>query len=429
LLIVCCLRRSRAWLDVYLFGLAAWLIDALLHAALGKVLHQVEMERKNKSNYVPSNILVTGGAGFIGSHVVRKLLEKYPNAKVVVFDNLSYCASMKNLDSEAANPRVKFVLGSITSSDLVLYVLEKEGIDCIVHCAAETHVDNSFGNSFAFTQTNVFGTHVLLEAAKRMMPQITRFIHVSTDEVYGESTGDDCFKEASVLEPTNPYAASKAAAEFLVKAYHRSFNLPVVITRGNNVYGPNQYPEKLIPKFVHQMMRDLPLTVHGDGSTCRNLLYVTDVADAFLCILEGAHPGEVINIGGEHEHTVLDIGEKILELFGRSEEKEKYIKFVDDRKFNDTRYNINNAKLLELGWKQRVDFTTGLATTVEWYKNNQMHWGSIEHALTAHPRLHGDWGTHDPPTPGLPSSNGAVSFPSAFNIPSPRRSPPYSPKG
>mmetsp|Transcript_13674 Transcript_13674/g.26431 ORF Transcript_13674/g.26431 Transcript_13674/m.26431 type:complete len:378 (-) Transcript_13674:90-1223(-) len=354
-----------------------------------------------KQEYVPQSILLTGGAGFIGSHVLRKVLTTFPDTKVVVLDNLSYCASVKNLDEALEHPNCTFVHGSITSSDLVVYVLEKEEVDTVLHFAAETHVDNSFGNSFKFTQTNVMGTHVLLEACKRLNGQIRRFIHVSTDEVYGESLGNESFLEESVLEPTNPYAASKAAAEFMVKAYHRSFKLPVIITRGNNVYGPNQYPEKIVPKFIHQMMRDIPLTVHGDGSTLRNMLFVSDVADAFITIVRFAEPGQTLNIGGSQELSVMDISSAILDSFGRNSEegRKKWVYFAEDRKFNDTRYNIDNSKLLELGWKPKVDFKTGLQTTLEWYKAHPNHWGSIEHALAAHPRVLGEDGSHEPPLP------------------------------
>ncbi|GBG24217.1 UDP-glucose 4-epimerase [Hondaea fermentalgiana] len=360
---------------------------------------------EGEGSFEPRSILITGGAGFIGSHVLNRVLEAFPDTKVVVMDNLSYCASTKNLDSALKHPNCSFVHGNITSSDLVVYVLEKEEVDCVLHFAAETHVDNSFGNSFRFTETNVMGTHVLLEACKRMNGQILRFIHVSTDEVYGESLGAESFMEESVLEPTNPYAASKAAAEFMAKAYHRSFKVPVIITRGNNVYGPRQYPEKIIPKFIHQMMRNSPLTVHGDGSTRRNMLYVSDVADAFVTILRHAVPGQTINIGGNEELSVLEIASAILDAFGRNKTpgQETWLNFVEDRKFNDTRYNIDKRKLHELGWRQKVDFTTGLSTTLEWYKANQNHWGSIEHALVAHPRVFGEDNSHEPPRPPLTS--------------------------
>jgi len=200
-------------------------------------------------DYVPKNILITGGAGFIASHVVILMVKKYPQFKIVNFDRLDYCSCLENLDEIKDFPNYKFVKGNICSSDLVSYVLHAEEIDTIMHFAAQTHVDNSFGNSFQFTQNNILGTHVLLESAK--VAGIKRFIHVSTDEVYGEQRLDqEAMSEEQVLEPTNPYAATKAGAEFLAKSYHRSFGMPVIITRGNNVYGPHQFPEKIIP--VHQ---------------------------------------------------------------------------------------------------------------------------------------------------------------------------------
>jgi len=338
------------------------------------------------TTFVPACMLVTGGAGFIGSHVVTRLVKKYPASKVIVLDNLRYCSSMNNLESVLDADNFEFVLGSINSADLVAHILKTKLVDCILHFAAETHVDNSFGNSFAFTTTNILGTHVLLEAAKQCGEQIKRFIHVSTDEVYGESKDSDKFLEKSVLEPTNPYAATKASAELLVKAYHRSFNLPVIISRGNNVYGPNQYPEKVIPKFISQLMRGRRLTIHGTGETRRNLLFIDDVADAFLCLLENAMPGETVNIGGNHEYSVWEIAQKILKTFGLDSEADQHIEFVEDRKFNDTRYNIDCSKLQLLGWKQKIDFDHGLKLTVDFYLKNPNYWGSrVSNSLEAHP--------------------------------------------
>jgi len=211
-----------------------------------------------ESAYEPKNILITGGAGFIASHVILLLVKKYPNYKIVNLDILDYCSSLKNLAEIEQFRNYKFVKGSIGSTDLVNYILKKEKIDTIMHFAAQSHVDNSFGNSLVFTQTNVLGTHVLLEASK--VAGIKRFIHVSTDEVYGEiDRADGDASEEKVLEPTNPYAATKAAAEFIVKSYHRSFNLPIIITRGNNVYGPHQYPEKIIPKFILRFKKRIAL--------------------------------------------------------------------------------------------------------------------------------------------------------------------------
>jgi UDP-glucose 4,6-dehydratase len=259
-----------------------------------------------------------------------------------------------------------------------------------MHFAAQTHVDNSFGNSFAFTHSNIYGTHVLLETVK-CCPTIKRFIHVSTDEVYGEgeSFETDPMLEEHVLEPTNPYAATKAGAEFLAKSYFRSFKLPVLITRGNNVYGPHQFPEKLIPKLTNQLMRDIPLTIHGDGSNTRNFLYVTDVANAFDIILHKGAPGHVYNIGGRNELANLDVAKTLLKIFGREDEEEKWIKFVPDRKFNDLRYTINSSKLHELGWVETMSWEEGLAITVDWYKQYSGRYGNIDAALVAHPRIVG----------------------------------------
>jgi UDP-glucose 4,6-dehydratase len=267
-------------------------------------------------------------------------------------------------------------------------VLKEQKIDTILHFAAQTHVDNSFGNSFAFTQTNIYGTHVLLESAK-MCDTLKRFVHVSTDEVYGEGEDFDTdpMKENHVLEPTNPYAATKAGAEFLVKSYFRSFNLPCLITRGNNVYGPHQFPEKLIPKFTNQLMKGLPLTIHGDGSNTRNFLYVTDVASAFDIIMHKGTPGHVYNIGGKNELPNIDVARTLLKVFGKEAEEDKLITFVPDRSFNDLRYTIDSSKLHELGWTEKMSWEEGLKTTVDWYKKFTSRYGNIDAALVAHPRM------------------------------------------
>ena len=307
---------------------------------------------------------------------------------MIVYDKLDYCSCLANLDELKDLPNFKFVKGDICSPDLVSYVFKEEAIDTVMHFAAQTHVDNSFGNSFAFTHSNIYGTHVLLESAK-CCPTIKRFIHVSTDEVYGEGENFDTdpMMEDHVLEPTNPYAATKAGAEFLVKSYYRSFKLPVIITRGNNVYGPHQFPEKLVPKFTNQLLRGMPLTIHGDGSNTRNFLYVTDVANAFDCILHKGRSGQVYNIGGKNEISNLDFAKTLLKIFNRADEQEKWITFVPDRKFNDLRYTINSTKLHELGWTEEMSWEDGLANTVEWYKKYTSRYGNIDAALVAHPRI------------------------------------------
>jgi len=259
-----------------------------------------------------------------------------------------------------------------------------------MHFAAQTHVDNSFGNSFTFTHTNIYGTHVLLESAKNCK-NIRRFIHVSTDEVYGEGEDFDVdpMKEEHVLEPTNPYAATKAGAEFIVKSYHRSFKLPVIITRGNNVYGPHQYPEKLIPKFTNQLLRGMPLTLHGDGSNTRNFLFVEDVARAFDTILHKGTVGHIYNIGGTNEVPNIQVAKDLIRILGLQDREEDLVCFVSDRKFNDLRYTINSSKLEALGWKELVTWEEGLKTTVKWYEEHSIRYGNIDQALVAHPRITG----------------------------------------
>jgi dTDP-glucose 4,6-dehydratase len=332
--------------------------------------------------YQPQNILVTGGAGFIASHVVLLLVKKYPNYKIVNYDKLDYCSCLANLKEIETSPNYKFVKGDIQSVDLVSHILKTEQIDTILHFAAQTHVDNSFGNSLKFTETNVLGTHILLEAARVF--QIKRFIHVSTDEVYGENEGDD-FDEEKVLEPTNPYAATKAGAEFIVKSYHRSFGLPVIITRGNNVYGPHQYPEKLIPKFICLLQRDRPLTLHGNGSHKRTFVYVSDVAKAFDIILHQGAVGQIYNIGSNMEFSNLEIAIKLLEMFELLGQKDNYLTFVTDRVFNDKRYAINSEKLKKLGWKPETEFEVGLRETIRWYLSHSKNWPAVESALKPHP--------------------------------------------
>lgn len=338
--------------------------------------------------YTPKCILVTGGAGFIASHIALRLVNSYPQYKVVVFDKLDYCASLNNLSSIANKPNFKFVKGDIQSMDLLSYVLETEQIDTVMHFAAQTHVDNSFGNSLAFTMNNTYGTHVLLEAA-RMNGNIKRFINVSTDEVYGETslgktTG---LEESSHLDPTNPYSAAKAGAELVARAYITSYKMPIIITRGNNVYGPHQFPEKLIPKFTLLASRGKDLPVHGDGGSVRSYLFVDDVADAFDCVLHKGKLGETYNIGTDAERSVLDVAKDIAAYFKMSLGAVVHVK---DRAFNDRRYYIGSDKLSQLGWKERVGWEEGLKRTIEWYMATKCddYWkGDLEAALKPHPMV------------------------------------------
>jgi UDP-glucose 4,6-dehydratase len=274
--------------------------------------------------------------------------------------------------------------------DLIRYIFETEEIDTVLHFAAQSHVDNSFGNSIAFTSDNVLGTHVLLEACRLFSGQVKRFIHVSSDEVYGQAPLGDEFKgsfEIDPLAPTNPYAATKAAAEFLVKAYHASFKIPIIISRGNNVYGPRQYPEKLIPKFIHLLERDLPCPLHGGGTNLRSFVYVDDVVKAFEIILSFGVVGEIYNIGTPFEISTRDVFDTLVRLFGKQSQHEHLLEYVRDRPFNDIRYRIDTSKLEKLGWKATVAFEEGLQATIDWYKENPNYFGEITPALSPHPRM------------------------------------------
>lgn len=353
-------------------------------------------DSSSDSDYQPKSVLLTGGAGFIGSNTLVWLVKKYPEIKFVCLDKLAYCASTKNFDEisdQKQYPNFKFVKGDITSADLVNYLMKNEVIDTVMHFAAQTHVDHSFGNSFEFTRSNIFGTHVLLESAKLFIHQVKRFIHVSTDEVYGESSvKDEKFDSNSPLNPTNPYAATKVAAEYLVKAYRHSFGLPTIITRGNNVYGPKQYPEKLIPKFINLLHQGKPCPLHGTGVNRRSFLYVEDVARAFEIILFKGVVGEIYNIGSHFEITNKDVCLRLLKLFNIDVESkaddataQKYITYVKDRAFNDFRYYIDPSGLEKLGWCQEIDFDQGLKLTKDWYLSHVGYWPDISNALTAHP--------------------------------------------
>ena len=320
------------------------------------------------------NILVTGGCGFIGSNFINEILKNNSNKHIINIDCLNYCADQKNVDYENTNNnKYTFIEGNICSMDLIKFILKEYQIDTIVHFAAQSHVDNSFSNSLQYTQDNIVGTHTLLEAS-RLYGKITRFIHVSTDEVYGESNlkeDEEKKTEYSILTPTNPYAATKAGAEMIAMSYNHSYGMPIIVSRGNNVYGPRQYPEKLIPKFIKLLKEGQKLTIHGNGINKRSFLYVSDVAEAFIKILEKGKVGEIYNIGSEDENefSVMEVTKMIVSNIKETDKIDNYIEFVKDRDFNDKRYYIDNNKLKELGWKQKVKFKEGLIKTIDWYKN------------------------------------------------------------
>jgi dTDP-glucose 4,6-dehydratase/UDP-glucose 4,6-dehydratase len=305
------------------------------------------------------NILVTGGCGFIGSNFLNYCVWKYPNYNFINIDAMYYCASHYNINDETkTSSNYKFIEGKVQDLSLIKYILKSERITHIIHFAAQSHVDNSFENSLQYTEDNVKGTHVLLEATRQINKNIV-FLHFSTDEVYGESElNAEPKNEMSILCPTNPYAASKAAAEMFVTSYMHSYGLKCIITRGNNVYGPNQYPEKLIPKFIKLLKENKKLTIHGDGSALRTFIHVNDVCSAVDIILHKGLIGEIYNIGSdpEHEKSVLDVAKLLVKCINNDENYEDYLEFVKDRPFNDKRYFITNKKLKLLGWVQEYIF-------------------------------------------------------------------------
>jgi len=312
-----------------------------------------------------NSMLVTGGCGFIGSNFVNHFTATHPDVRLINLDKMDYCANSRSVADAAARPNYVFVRGDICNMDLVMHIFTEYAVDTVVNFAAQSHVDNSFGNSLSFTQNNVMGTHNLLECA-RVFGKIQKFIHVSTDEVYGEVTSSQT--EHAMLNPTNPYAATKAAAEFIVKSYHISFGLPCIITRGNNVYGRFQYPEKVIPRFIMLLSEGRKLTIQGSGSNARTFIHASDVARAFEAIVDRGVIGEIYNIGCRDELTVMQVAERVVrQMKGAAVKVEDFVEFVPDRNFNDMRYDIDSLKLHALGWKQQVPFDEGFKDTVEWY--------------------------------------------------------------
>ncbi|KAH6845619.1 dTDP-D-glucose 4,6-dehydratase-like protein [Chaetomium sp. MPI-CAGE-AT-0009] len=326
------------------------------------------------------NILITGGAGFIGSWVTRHLTVQYPHYNIICFDKLDRVASPANISCLKALPNFTFVQGDITCSGAVSHTLAAHNIDCVMHFAASSHVQNSFDDAASFTVNNVVGTQVLLECV-RQHGRVNRFVHVSTDEVYGETNGE-FLDETHAFHPTNPYSASKAAAEMYVHAYAKSFKIPVVIVRSNNVYGPCQYPEKIIPKFFTLLRDNKPLTIQGSGLNSRRYLYGADAADAFDTVLHLGVVGEAYNVGSAFEITNLEVAVRMLQLFGCSPQADfgQRLRWVEDRPFNDYDYRVDGSKLQRLGWRQRTPFEKGLAATVGWYKENLEVWWPEEAA-------------------------------------------------
>jgi dTDP-glucose 4,6-dehydratase len=318
-----------------------------------------------------TRVLVTGGAGFIGSNFVRWAHDAHPDWHITTLDKLTYAGRLENLDDVKDSPRHRFVKGDIADADVAGPLVREANV--VVHFAAETHVDRSLLAAGEFIHTDVFGTFVLLEAA-RHAPALRRFVQISTDEVYG-SVPTGFSKETDELRPRNPYAASKAGADRLAYSYWATYHVPVIVTRASNNYGPNQFPEKVIPLFITNAMDDRPLPLYGDGLNVRDWLHVTDHCRALDLLIERGEPGEVYNIGGGNEVRNVDLTKQILRLVGRSE---GLIQPVADRPGHDRRYALDTTKLRTLGWTPATNFDDGLAATVEWYRTHESWWRPIK---------------------------------------------------
>ncbi len=321
-------------------------------------------------------LLVTGGAGFIGSNFIRYMLQKYPELHIVNLDALTYAGNLENLRDIEKDPRYSFLHGNICEADDVAKVMP--GCDSVINFAAETHVDRSIHEAGVFVETDVHGTFVLLEAARKH--NISRFLHISTDEVYG-SIDKGSFRETDTLNPSSPYSASKAGGEFLAHSYFVTYGLPVLVTRSSNNFGPYQYPEKLIPLFITNAIDDMPLPLYGDGKNVRDWLYVEDQSEALDIVLQKGKPGEVYNIGAGNEEMNITVTKETLRLLGKPE---SLIQPVKDRPGHDRRYSVASDKMHALGWKPRHSFLEGLEKTVRWYVENEIWWRAVKEKQTAY---------------------------------------------
>ena len=318
-------------------------------------------------------ILVTGGAGFIGSNFINYILEKRKDVFIVNLDKLTYAGNLKNLTRVESNPNYTFVKGDIVNNELVSYIFQKYGISHVINFAAESHVDRSILGSEIFFRTNVLGTNVLLEIAKRF--NVEKFVQISTDEVYGSLGPEGQFEETNPLQPNSPYAASKAAADMMALSFYHTYQVPVVITRCSNNYGPYQFPEKLIPLMIINSLNDKKLPVYGDGLNVRDWIYVNDHNKAIELVLENGKVGEVYNIGANTEKPNIEIVKLILSLIKKSED---LIEYVKDRLGHDRRYAINSSKIKnELGWQAEHSFEDAIKSTIAWFIKNEKWWKEI----------------------------------------------------
>jgi dTDP-glucose 4,6-dehydratase len=316
------------------------------------------------------NLLVTGGCGFIGSNFIRLMLEKYPDISIINLDKLTYAGNPDNLKDLEDQPNYAFIKGDICDPAIVRTAMKKA--DRVVHFAAESHVDRSIEDGSIFVRTNVLGTNTLLQAAQEL--GVKRFLHVSTDEVYG-SIAKGSFVETDILTPSSPYSASKAGSDLLALSYHTTHKLPVVVTRCTNNYGPYQFPEKLIPLFVTNLLKGKRVPVYGNGLNVRDWIYVMDHCKAIDFVLQHGADGEVYNIGGGEEKTNIEITRSILKLLGKDEHM---IEYVRDRPGHDLRYSLDCSKLKAMGWKPEYNFEEALGLTVKWYVDNQWWWEKLK---------------------------------------------------
>jgi dTDP-glucose 4,6-dehydratase len=321
-------------------------------------------------------VLVTGGCGFIGSNFIRYFLMTYPEAAIINVDRLTYAGNVENLSDLSPSSRYHFVKGDISDS-LRMEELIQEGVDAIVNFAAESHVDRSIEDPGAFMKTNVFGTFVLLEAVRKIYSKRSiRFLHVSTDEVYGSLGETGAFTEETPLAPNSPYSASKTAADVLARAYYRTYGLPILVTRCSNNYGPYQFPEKLIPLMISNAVEDREVPIYGDGMNVRDWIYVDDHCRGLDTVLRYGKEGEFYNIGGRSERTNLSVAKTVLDCLGKPH---SLIRFVADRPGHDRRYAIDFSKIKkELGWEPLVSFEEGIKRTVEWYETHRDWWKRIK---------------------------------------------------
>ncbi|MEA3494394.1 MAG: dTDP-glucose 4,6-dehydratase [Candidatus Margulisiibacteriota bacterium] len=331
-------------------------------------------------------LLVTGGAGFIGSNFIRFILNKYPEDHVINFDKLTYAGNLDNLKDIEDNVRYKFYKGDISDPIAVEKAIGLfDQVDAIVNFAAESHVDRSILSAGAFVQTDVYGTYILLEAVKKH--KIKKYLHISTDEVYG-SIEKGSFTEESNLSPNSPYAASKAGGDLIVRSYFKTHGLPVVITRSSNNYGPYQYPEKVMPLFITNLIQGKKIPLYGDGKNVRDWLYVDDNCAGVDTVLRKGKIGEIYNIGGESERQNIVITKMILKELGKGEEM---IEPVKDRPGHDRRYSIDCSKTKKLGWKPKMAFEDGMKKTIEWYKEHREWWEKIKEKEKDFQKFYNEW--------------------------------------